>query len=125
MRVEYLPIGAGVIIALLGLAIVWDAKGPQVRGPIRDRRRRFRAPIDATGELLAGLGIFLLGAALIGRDWRFETVTVLFGTLLVLIGALLNRRYFREVFLFRGSARRDAGTDPHVRTKGNIKSANR
>ena len=122
MRVEYFPIVAGVLLALIGLAMAWDAKGPQVRGPIRDRRRRFRSPIDTTGELLAGFGILLLGAALIGRDWRYETVTVLLGTALVLIGAFRNRRYFREVFFFRGAARRDSGADPHVRAKRNIKS---
>ena len=122
MRLEYLPIGSGIIVALLGIGIIWDAKGPQTRGPIRDRRRRFRAPIDTFGELLAGLGILILGGALVGSDWRYETVTVLSGTALVLVGAVRNRRYFREVFLFRGAARRGPATEPHVRPKGNIKT---
>jgi hypothetical protein len=97
----------GIIVLVVGLAIVWDAWGPQSIGPMRDRRRRTRENIDVRGELVAGLGIVLLGAALIGRDWRFETITVLAGTLCVAMGALRNRKYFREVFLFRGSARRD------------------
>ncbi len=107
MRVEAIPILLGVIILLLGLAIIWDAWGPQTLGPMRDRRRRARATIDSKGELVAGLGVALLGAALIGREWRFETVTVLVGTICIIYGTLRNRKYFREVFLFRGSARRD------------------
>lgn len=107
MRVEDIPIYLGVIIVLLGAALVWDAWGPQSIGPMRDRRRRRRAAIDVKGELTAGLGIALLGVALIGRDWRFETLTVLAGILGLAIGALRNRKYFQEVFLFRGSARRD------------------
>ena len=78
--------------------------------------------MDTFGELLAGLGILLLGGALIGRDWRYETVTVLSGTALVFVGAIRNRRYFREVFLFRGAARRGPATEPHVRAKANTKT---
>lgn len=106
MRVEDIPIYLGVVVVLLGAALVWDAWGPQSIGPMRDRRRRRRAAIDVRGELAAGLGISLLGVALIGRDWRFETLTVLAGMLGVMVGALRNGKYFREVFLFRGSARR-------------------
>ena len=98
----------GVALCMLGAAIMWDAWGPQSLGPMRDRRRRTRAPIDSRGELVAGLGIVFLGAALIGRDWRFETVTVLVGTACVLIGALRNQKYFREVLMFRGAARRNS-----------------
>jgi hypothetical protein len=108
LRVEYIPILLGLALALIGAAIMWDAWGPQSLGPMRDRRRRSRAPIDSRGELVAGLGIVFLGGALIGRDWRFETITVLAGTACVLIGALRNQKYFREVLLFRGAARRNS-----------------
>lgn len=125
MRIEYVPILTGVLVALLGAALAWDAWGPQALGPKLDRRRRAREPLDIRGELMAGLGIVLLGAALIGRDWRFETVTVLLGTILVLLGGLRNRRYFREVFLFRGAARRDTtASGPTKRAKPIIRSRN-
>lgn len=102
----------GVVILLIGAAIMWDAWGPQTLGPMRERRRRTREAIDLKGELTAGLGVVLLGAALIGRDWRFETVTVIVGTICIIVGALKNRKYFREVFFFRGASRRDADTPP-------------
>ncbi|MEO7042399.1 MAG: hypothetical protein ABI035_09075 [Gemmatimonadaceae bacterium] len=103
---EYIPIGAGILLVLVGLAFIWDALGPQLVGPMRDRRRRARAEINLAGELAAGAGIALLGVALIGRDWRLETVTVLVGTICIIAGTLKNWKYFRELFLFRGSARR-------------------
>lgn len=106
MRVEYVPIGAGILLVLVGLAFIWDAWGPQIVGPMRDRRRRARAEINLPGEVAAGAGIALLGAALIGRDWRLETATVLVGTICIIVGTLKNWKYFRELFLFRGAARR-------------------
>ena len=106
MSVENVPVVLGVIVILMGLGIIWDSWGPQTIGPMRDRRRRTRVGIDLKGELVAGVGIVLLGAALIGRDWRFETVTVLAGAICLVFGALKNRKYFREVFTFRGAARR-------------------
>ena len=111
MRVEYIPIGAGILLVLVGLAFIWDAWGPQLVGPMRDRRRRTRAEINLPGELAAGAGIALLGVALIGGDWRLETVTVLVGTICIIGGTLKNWKYFRELFLFRGSARRALRTD--------------
>jgi|GEM_PF-1329718 len=111
MRVEYIPIGAGILLVLVGLAFIWDAWGPQMVGPMRDRRRRRRAEISLSGELLAGAGIALLGVALIGRDWRLETATVLVGTICIIAGTLKNRKYFRELFLFRGAARRTLPKD--------------
>ena len=110
MRAEYIPILIGAVVILVGGAIAWDAWGLQTVGPMRERRRRVRAEIDVKGELLAGIGIALLGGALIGQDWRFETATVLIGTVCIIGGALRNRKYFREVFLFRGPARRNTQT---------------
>jgi hypothetical protein len=54
-----------------------------------------------------GLGIMAMAAALIGRDtWRFGTVAVLAGAVLLAVGGWLNREYLREFFEFRGVARR-------------------
>ncbi len=119
MRVEDIPLVIGAVVLLIGLAIIWDAWGPQTIGPMRDRRRRTRAAIDIKGELAAGLGIALLGTALLGRDWRFETLTVLVGTICVIVGTLRNRKYFMEVFLFRGAARR--GDDAPVKKSGKMR----
>lgn len=121
MRVENLPIVLGVVVLIIGAAIIWDAWGPQTLGPMRDRRRRSRAAVDIKGELVAGLGIAFLGAALIGSDWRFETVTVLVGTICIIVGALRNWKYFREVFLFRGSARRVSDDQPKKPVKMRIR----
>jgi hypothetical protein len=121
LRIEIIPVVLGVLIIALGVAVAWDAWGPQTMGPMRERRRRRRASLDTRGELLAGIGFVLLGAALVGRDWRFETVTVLVGTLFVIVGALKNRKYFREVFLFRGAARRDTDTKPDKPVKMRIR----
>lgn len=106
MRIEDVPVVIGCIVAVIGVAIMWDAWGPQRIGPMRERRRRARANIDAAGELVSGVGIAVLGAALIGRDWRFETPAVIAGAICLVIGALRNRKYFREAFLFRGAMRR-------------------
>jgi hypothetical protein len=51
-----------------------------------------------------------MAAALIGRDtWRWGTIAVLAGITLLVIGAILNRTYLKEVLLFRGAARRGQG----------------
>ena len=112
MRIEDIPIVLGGLVLAVGAAIVWDAWGPQTFGPMRDRRRRERADVNRTGEAIAGFGIALLGVALIGRDWRYETPTVIAGTICVIIGALKNRKYFWESFMFRGAARRNKDTMP-------------
>lgn len=106
MRVELLPVVLGILLVVVGVAILWDAFGPEWVGPMRERRRRVRAVIDPLGEKLVGVGTMILGAALIGRDWRWETLTVFLGTLLVVWGGIRNRRYIREMLLFRGAARR-------------------
>lgn len=115
MRLELVPVILGFLVLLLGVAILWDAWGEHPLGPMRERRRRVRASIDSHGESLVGFGTLLLGAALIGRDWRFETLTVLAGTVLVLWGGVRNREYIREMLFFRGAARR--GLDQTTTTK--------
>ncbi|MEO7217521.1 MAG: hypothetical protein ABI026_04960 [Gemmatimonadaceae bacterium] len=119
MVVEYIPLVLGILVLLLGVAIMWDAWGPQAVGGIRERRRRTRAALDLKGELLAGVGIVLLGVALIGHDWRLETPVILAGAIFLLIGALRNRKYFRELFLFRGRARRN--TEPEPKKTGRMR----
>jgi hypothetical protein len=121
VRIEDVPIVIGCIIVAIGLAVMWDAWGPQPIGPMRDRRRRERANVDTAGELISGIGIALFGVALIGRDWRLETPTIIAGAICLIIGSLRNRKYFREAFLFRGAVRRNSDTitekPPHLRIR--------
>jgi hypothetical protein len=110
MRLEQLPILIGVLIALLGLTILLDAWQAGGVAPLRERRRRARAVPNKAGQSLVALGTLCMAAALIGRDtWRWGTIAVLAGITLLVVGAILNRIYLKEVLLFRGAARRGQG----------------
>jgi hypothetical protein len=110
MKLEQLPILLGVLVALVGLTILLDAWQAGGVAPLRERRRRARAVPHKAGQSLVALGTLCMAAALLGRDtWRWGTISVLAGILLLLIGAFMNRAYLREVLLFRGAARRGVG----------------
>ncbi|HEY4735092.1 MAG: hypothetical protein ACJ79J_04540 [Gemmatimonadaceae bacterium] len=110
MKAEQLPILIGVLVALFGLTILLDAWQAGGVAPLRERRRRTRAVPNKGGQTLVALGILCMAAALIGRDtWRWGTIAVLTGIALLLVGAVMNRAYLREVLLFRGAARRGEG----------------
>lgn len=112
MRLEYIPVVLGVLVLLIAAGIIFDAAAPEARRPFRERRRRQRAEIDTAGEWLVGFGIACLGISMIGNDlWRWTTIVVISGTVLIVIGALMNRNYLREVLLFRGAARRGDGKE--------------
>jgi hypothetical protein len=110
MKLEQLPILLGVLVALMALTILLDAWQAGGVAPLRERRRRTRAVPHKAGQSLVALGTLCMAAALMGRDtWRWGTISVLAGILLLLIGAFMNRAYLREVLLFRGAARRGVG----------------
>jgi xanthine/uracil permease len=110
MRLEQLPIVLGVIVALIGLTIALDAWQAGGVAPLRERRRRTRAVPHKAGQTLVALGALCMAAALIGRDtWRWGTIAVIAGAALLIIGAIMNRAYLKEVLLFRGAARRGEG----------------
>ena len=112
MKLEQFPIVFGIIVLLIALAIGYDAMSPAERRPFRERRRRQRADIHRGGELLVAMGTVSMAAALIGRDtWRWGTIAVFFGVVLLIIGASLNRPFLREVLLFRGASRRSSSGD--------------
>ena len=112
MRIEYLPVILGVIVALLGLALIGDAWLDDQVVIAEERRRRARTPRNRPGEALVGAGTTIFGMALIGRDtWRFATLAVLIGAPVLLIGVILNWRYLSELLTVRGPARRDPTTD--------------
>ena len=107
MRLEQIPLLIGIVVAILGLGLVLDAQLPDGMVPSRERRRRERAERHRGGETLVGLGILALAASLIGRDtWRYGTVAVLIGVILLAVGGWLSREHLRELFAFRGPARR-------------------
>jgi hypothetical protein len=110
MRLEQLPILLGVLVALIGLTILLDAWQAGGVAPLRERRRRTRAVPHKAGQTLVAIGTLCMAAALMGRDtWRWATISVLAGSALLIIGAIMNRQYLKEVLLFRGAARRGQG----------------
>ena len=110
MRLEQLPILLGVLVALIGLTILLDAWQAGGVAPLRERRRRTRAVPHKAGQSLVAIGTLCMAAALMGRDtWRWATISVLAGSALLIIGAIMNRQYLKEVLLFRGPARRGQG----------------
>lgn len=110
MKLEQLPILLGVLVALIGLTIALDAWQTGGVAPMRERRRRARTLPHKAGQTLVALGTLCMAAALIGRDtWRWGTISVLAGSSLLIIGAIMNRAYLKEVLLFRGAARRGIG----------------
>lgn len=107
MRLEYLPVIVGVLVLLIAAGIIYDAVTSRQVRPYRERRRRTRAVLDIPGEWMAGLGTACLGVALVApEDWRWTTITVICGVILIVLGAILNRAYLREMLLFRGISRR-------------------
>ncbi len=110
MTLEQFPILLGVLVALIGLTILLDAWQAGGVVPLRERRRRTRAVPHKAGQSLVAIGTLCMAAALIGRDtWRWGTISVLAGAALLIIGAIMNRKYLKEVLLFRGAARRGDG----------------
>src|SRR6266566_5014076 len=112
MRIETFPLLLGVLVALLALTILLDAWQAGGVAPLRERRRRTRAVPNKGGQTLVAFGTMCMAAALLGRDtWRYGTISVLAGAALLVIGAIMNRAYLKEVLLFRGPARRGHGEE--------------
>lgn len=107
MRVETFPLIIGAIVALLGIGIIFDAWTPDAATVSRERRRRPRIERHRNGEALIGFGVLALAGAFIGRDnWSYSVLVVIIGALFLLVGAVLNRQYVRELFVNRGPLRR-------------------
>ena len=115
-RVEMIPLVLGILVALIGLAILADAWLPEEMPFRTERRRRDRTERSLGGEACIGVGVLCMAAALIGRDsWDYGTVAVIAGTLLFLFGAVLNRRFLLDRITNRGALRR--GTDQGSRAR--------
>ena len=107
MRVETIPLILGVVVALVGIGLLADAWLPEDVSYRRERRRRAREERHIGGEALIGVGVLCTAAALIGRDtWPYSTVAVIVGAVMILIGGVLNKRFFHERVVNRGALRR-------------------
>jgi hypothetical protein len=107
MRIEIIPIIVGIFVGLVGLGLVFDAWTPDEIIVRRERRRHPRIERNRGGEAAIGLGVLCMGAAFLGRDtWRYSVVVVIAGSVLLLIGAIANRRYLGQAITNRGALRR-------------------
>jgi len=98
MRLEMLPLVLGGLLGLIGLMLIIDAWAPDEMVS-EERRRRPRRDRDRFGEALVGLGVLAMAAAFVGRDtWRYSTVTVIAGAVLLLWGIKRSLSYMRGVF---------------------------
>jgi hypothetical protein len=109
-RVEWIPLILGIVVGLIGLAILADAWLPEELPFKWERRRRERTERSLGGEAAIGIGVLCMAAALLGRDtWDYGTVAVIAGTILFGIGAFKNRVYLKDRITNRGTLRRGAG----------------
>lgn len=128
MRVETFPLIIGILVALLGIGIIFDAWTPDASTVSMERRRRPRIERHRNGEALIGFGVLALAAAFIGRDnWNYSVLVVIIGAVFLLVGAVLNWKYVRELFVNRGPLRRrDAGAidvpPPHVERQADLET---
>jgi hypothetical protein len=113
LRVETIPLIIGVLIALIGLAILADAWLPEEMNFKSERRRNSRTERSLSGEACIGIAVLCMAAAMIGRDtWRYSTVAVIAGTVLFLFGVVQNRTYLRDRIVNRGALRRGGAPRP-------------
>ena len=121
MRVETFPLIVGILVALVGIGLMFDAWTPDAIVVSQERRRRPRIERHRNGEAMIGIGVLALAAAFIGRDnWRYSILVVIIGALCLIAGTVLNARYVRDLFVNRGPLRRrepfeqDLGATPGV-----------
>ena len=107
-----IPLILGVLVALIGLAILADAWLPEELSHDKERRRQSRTERSLGGEACIGIAVLCMAVALLGRDtWRYSTVAVIAGAVLFLIGVMQNRRYLRDRIVNRGALRRGGLAD--------------
>ena len=115
-RFETIPLIMGGIVGVIGLLILADAWLPEELPYQTERRRSARTERSLGGEACIGLAVLCMAAALIGRDtWPYETVVMMAGAVLFLLGILLNRRYLGERITNRGALRRNGAEKPRAR----------
>ena len=118
MRVETIPLILGILVALVGIGLLADAWLPEKVSFRRERRRSAREERHQGGEAAIGVGVLCMAAALIGRDtWPYGNVAMIIGAVVILIGGVLNKRYFRDRIVNRGALRRGTGPGPKTPEK--------
>ena len=96
MKIETIPLIVGAVVGLLGLLLLFDAWTPDETVVPRARRRAARSERSRGGENAIGFGVLCLAAAILGRDtWRYTIVSAIAGTVRVLLGGVMSRRYIR------------------------------
>src|SRR4029079_4741140 len=91
---ELIPLIVGAIVGLIGLGLLFDAWTPDEIIVKHERRRRRRLERNRGGEAAIGLGVLCMAAAFAGRDtWRYSVIAVIAGTVLLLLGAIMNYHY--------------------------------
>lgn len=108
MRLEVIPLILGILVFLIGLALIVDAwVDPGTIRPKRERRRRKRTTLSSTAQTCIGVGVLCLGFALIGRDTgRFTNVAIIIGFGYLVVGMALSYRYMLDWLTSRGQERR-------------------
>jgi uncharacterized membrane protein len=110
LRVETIPLILGILVALVGIGLLADAWLPEEVTFRRERRRSVREERHRGGEAAIGIGVLCMAAALIGRDtWPYGNVAMILGAIVIIIGGVLNKRYFRDRIANRGALRRGKG----------------
>jgi hypothetical protein len=108
VRFETIPVVAGIVVGLFGFALLIDSVLPQEVRAQHNSRRRARSGLSPVGEGCIAVAIMCMAAALVGRDhWNYDTLCVIAGGFLFVIGTGLNWGYLRERISNRGALRRD------------------
>jgi hypothetical protein len=126
MRLELLPLIIGIIVGLVGLALIVDAWTPDDIIVKRERRRHPRIERSRGGEAWIGFGVLGMAAAFVGRDtWSYSVVAVIAGTAFLLLGVLMNWRYLGARISNRGALRRrPAGSVGSAGSAGRVAGTN-
>jgi hypothetical protein len=94
MRIESLPLLLGLILSLVGVALLIDAWLPD--HVESERRRVAREERDRKGEALVGLAAIAMAFTFFGRDtWRYSVLAVIAGAIVLIWGTNRNREYLR------------------------------